>query len=103
MLLILLQTIVQSIASTLHWIGFYVGVRAWAGPRPRQKFWVFGSAIVATAWLMAIVLAASQGLFQSSPGSPRIPIAIFTTLLGGYLLLLSRIFARSSRPFRSIG
>ena len=35
MTLILFQAIVQSITSTLHWIGFYIGVRGLPGNKAR--------------------------------------------------------------------
>jgi hypothetical protein len=47
MTLILLQAIIQSVASTLYWIGLYVGIRAFlaknpvgcAGPSDRRPCW----------------------------------------------------------------
>jgi hypothetical protein len=35
MTLILLQVMVQSITSTLHWVGFYIGVRGLPGNKAR--------------------------------------------------------------------
>ena len=46
MTLILLQTITQSVASTLYWIGLYVGIRALPGDRSRRLRWTVGSAAV---------------------------------------------------------
>jgi len=42
MSLILVQTIVQAVNSTLSWIGFYVGIRALPGARARQSRWIVG-------------------------------------------------------------
>ena len=39
MTLILLQAIIQSIASTLYWIGLYVGIRALPGEKSRRVRW----------------------------------------------------------------
>ena len=51
MTLILLQVIVQSITSTLNWIGFTIGIRGLPGDKARQRFWIIGSAVVFAAWL----------------------------------------------------
>jgi hypothetical protein len=72
MTLILLQTIIQSIASTLYWLGLTVGIRA------------------LPAWLVGVVLLAANGVFRVDV--PRIPEALLTTLAAGYLLLLSPTF-----------
>ena len=47
MTLILLQVIIQSIASTLYWIGLYVGIRVLPGEKSRRLRWTVGSAAVA--------------------------------------------------------
>jgi hypothetical protein len=88
MTLALLQVILQSISSTLHWIGFYIGIRALPGDASRQRAWVVISALVFAAWLVGIVLLASANFFPP----PRIPVALFATLALGYLILLSRTF-----------
>jgi hypothetical protein len=44
-ILILLQTIIQSIAATLSWIGLYVGIRALPGTKSRRLAWSIGSAV----------------------------------------------------------
>ena len=88
MTLALLQVISQSISSTLHWIGLYIGIRALPGDESRQRAWVVISALVFAAWLVGIVLLASDNFF--SP--PRIPVALLATLALGYLILLSRTF-----------
>jgi hypothetical protein len=43
MTLILLQAIIQSIASTLYWIGLYVGIGALPGDESRRLGWAIGS------------------------------------------------------------
>jgi hypothetical protein len=88
MTLALIQTIIQSIASTLHWLGLYVGIRALPGDASRRSRCVVGSAAVFAAWLMAVVLLAANGIL--SP--PRIPLTLLLTLAVGYLFLLSRTF-----------
>jgi hypothetical protein len=90
MALILLQTIIQSISSTLYWIGLYVGIRALPGDRSRRLRWTLGSAAVLVVWLVAVMLLAANNVFRTD--APRIPIALLTTLTAGYLLLLSQTF-----------
>ncbi|HEY7665982.1 MAG TPA: hypothetical protein VH934_22925 [Xanthobacteraceae bacterium] len=90
MTLILLQTIIQSVAATLYWIGLYVGIRALPGDRSRRLGWTIGSAAVLVIWLVGVMLLAANGLFRAD--APRIPIALLTTLAAGYLLLLSPTF-----------
>jgi hypothetical protein len=90
MTLILLQTITQSISSTLYWIGLYVGIRALPGDKSPRLSWTIGSAAVLAAWLVTIMLLAANDVFRTD--APRIPIALLTTLAAGYLLLLSGTF-----------
>jgi hypothetical protein len=90
MTLILLQVIIQSITSTLYWIGLYVGIRTLPGERSRRVRWTVGSAAVLVVWLVCVVLLAANGAFRTD--APRIPIALLTTLAAGYLLLFSRTF-----------
>ena len=90
MTLILLQVIIQSIASTLYWIGLYVGIRVLPGEKSRRLRWIVGSAAVLVVWLVSVMLLASNGVFRSD--APRIPVALLTTLAAGYLLLSSRTF-----------
>jgi hypothetical protein len=92
MTLILTQVIIQSVSSTLYWIGFYVGIRTLPSDKSRQWRWVVGSAILLAVWLFAIVLLASQNVFRNDVLPPRIPLALLATLAVGYLLLLSRSF-----------
>ena len=87
MTLILLQTIIQSVSSTLYWIGLYAGIRALPGDNSRRLRWIIGSAIVLVAWLVGAVLLAANDVFRAD--TPRIPIALSMTLAAGYLLLLS--------------
>ena len=90
MTLILLQVIIQSIASTLYWIGLYVGIRALPGEKSRRLRWTVGSAAVLVVWLVGIMLLAANGVFR--PDASGIPIALLTTLATGYLLLFSQTF-----------
>jgi len=90
MTLILLQVIIQSIASTLYWIGLYVGIRALPGEKSRRLRWTVGSAAVLVAWLVGVMLLAANDVFRTD--APRIPVALLTTLAAGYLLLSSRTF-----------
>jgi hypothetical protein len=90
MTLILLETIIQSIASTLYWIGLYVGIRALPGDNSRRLRWMVGSAVVLAAWLIGVVLLAANDAFRND--APRIPAALLMTLAAGYLLLLSPTF-----------
>jgi hypothetical protein len=92
MTLILVQIIVQSIGSTLQWLGLYAGIRTLPGDKSRQTRWVAGSAIVFAAWLFAIVLLASRNVFRTDVGSPSVPLALFATLAAGYLFLLSKTY-----------
>ena len=92
MTLVLLQTIIQSISSTLYWIGFTVGVRASAQADLRKGRWIVGSAIVFAGWLFAIVLLGAGGFFRNDVVPPRVPAALMTTLVVGYLALLSPAF-----------
>jgi hypothetical protein len=89
---ILVQVIVQSILSTLHWIGFNSGIRALPGDKSRQTGWVVTSAIVFAAWLFAITLLASQNVFRANVRSPSVPITLLATLASGYLFLLSQTY-----------
>src|SRR5262249_36308260 len=90
MTLILLQVIIQSIASTLYWIGLYVGIRALPGEKSRRLRWIVGSAAVLVVWLVGVMLLAANDVFRTD--APRIPVALLTTLAAGYLLLFSRTF-----------
>ncbi|HJZ73697.1 MAG TPA: hypothetical protein VKE51_18275 [Vicinamibacterales bacterium] len=90
MTLILLLTIIQSIAATLYWIGLYAGIRALPGERISRLRWTVGSAAVLVVWLVGVTLLAAHDIFRID--GPGIPIALLTTLAAGYLLLLSRTF-----------
>ncbi len=92
MTLVLLQAMIQSISSTLHWVGLYVGIRALPGDQWRRRRWAIGSAIIFTAWLVGVVLLAGNGFFRFAFWPRGIPIALATTLAVGYLFLLSRTF-----------
>jgi hypothetical protein len=92
MTLILLQAMIQSISSTLHWVGFYTGIRALPGEPRRRRLWASGSAIVFAAWLIGIVLLAGNDFFRLDIRPRAIPIALVITLAVGYLFLLSRSF-----------
>jgi hypothetical protein len=94
MSLILIQTIVQAVSSTLTWLGFYVGIRALPGAKARQSRWIIGSAVVAAAWLVGVFLLAAADFFRNDVLPPRVPMALVATLLLGYLLLLSQTFRR---------
>jgi hypothetical protein len=90
MTLILLQTMIQSVSSTLYWIGLYVGIRALPGDNSRRLRWIVGSAIVLVVWLVGVMLLAANDTFRND--APRIPAALMMTLAAGYLLLLSPTF-----------
>jgi hypothetical protein len=90
MTLILLQAIIQSVASTLYWIGLCVGIRALPGEKSRRLRWTVGSAAVLVIWLVGVMLLAANDVFRTD--APRIPVALLTTLAAGYLLLLSPTF-----------
>ena len=92
MSLILIQTIVQAVSSTLTWVGFYAGIRALPGASARRSRWIVGSAAVAAAWLVGVFLLGAAGVFRSE--GTRIPLALVATLVPGYLLLLSPTFRR---------
>jgi hypothetical protein len=90
MTLIVIQVMVQSISSTLHWIGFYIGIRGLPRDKARQRLWTIASAVVFAVWLFGVVLLAADNLFRND--APRIPTALLATLAIGYLFLLSRTF-----------
>jgi hypothetical protein len=92
MSLILIQTIVQAVSSTLTWLGFYIGIRALPDARARKSRWIVGSAMVAAAWLVGVFLLGAANVFRNDALPPRVPMALFATLLLGYLLLLSSTF-----------
>jgi hypothetical protein len=94
MSLVVILTIGQAVSSTLAWIGFYVGIRALPGGRPRQLRWIIGSAVVGAAWLVGVFLLGVAGAFRNDALPPRIPLALAATLLPGYLILLSPTFRR---------
>jgi len=94
MSLILVLTIGQAVSSTLAWIGFYAGIRALPGGRPRQSRWIIGSAVVAAGWLVGVFLLGAAGAFRNNALPPLIPVALAATMLPGYLLLLSPTFRR---------
>src|SRR5215475_13814971 len=60
MTLILLQAIIQSIASALCWIGLYVGIRALPGEKSRRLRWIVGLAAVLVVWLVGVMLLAAN-------------------------------------------
>jgi len=91
MTLILLQAMIQSIASTLQWIGFYVGIRRLPGDQWRRR-WATGSAVVFIAWLAGVMLLAGNGFFRFDVWPRGVPIALAATLGAGYVFLLSRTF-----------
>jgi hypothetical protein len=90
MALILFQVIVQSITSTLFWVGLHVGINALPGENSRRLRWNIGSAAVLAIWFIGITLLAATGIFRAA--GLGIPIALLTTLAAGYLLLLSPTF-----------
>ncbi|HKT37648.1 MAG TPA: hypothetical protein VJR48_04705 [Ktedonobacterales bacterium] len=91
MSLIVIVIIVQAVSSTLAWLGFYIGIRALPGARARQSCWISASAVIVAAWLVGVFLL---GVAGSDVLPPRIPMALVTTLLLGYLLPLSPTFSR---------
>ena len=68
MTLVLLQVMIQSISSTLHWVGLYLGIRALPGDQWRRRRWALGSAIIFTAWLIGVVLLAGNASSASTCG-----------------------------------
>jgi hypothetical protein len=94
MSLVVIVIVVQAVASTLAWLGFYVGIRALPGARARQSRWIIVSAVVAAAWLVGVFLLGAAGAFRNEVLPPRIPMVLVATLLLGYLLLLSATFRR---------
>src|SRR5262249_12846917 len=91
MSLIVIVIIVQAVSSTLAWLGFYVGIRALPGAKARQSRWIVGSAVVAAVWLVRVFRLGAAG---NDVLPPRIPMALVSTLLLGYLLPLSPTFRR---------
>ncbi len=87
MFLVVLQAIVQTMSSTLHWLGLYVGVRNLPGAKARQSRWIIGSAVISAVWLVGAFLLGAANVLP-----PLIPVAIFATLLFGYVLLFSETF-----------
>ncbi len=92
MALILFQTMIQTLGTTLHWLGFAFGVRRTVTTAGRRRAWLAGSALISFIWLFAIMLLASNDLFRNNFWPPRIPLALGLTLVLGYLLLLSARF-----------
>src|SRR5262249_49758800 len=88
--LILLQTIIQSIAATLSWIGVYVGIRALTVEKSRRLAWTIGSAVVLALWLVGVMLLGANDVFRTN--AVGVPVALVTTLAVGYLLLFSPAF-----------
>jgi hypothetical protein len=89
---VILQTALQAIASTLHWLGFSFGARSLPGSDGRRRAWIFGAAILALAWLLAALLLAANDYFRNDLLPPRVPLALALSLMFGYALLLSRDF-----------
>ena len=92
MTLILLQAMIQSVSSTLVWVGFYAGIRALPGEPRRRLGWAIGSAIIFAAWLVGVVLLGGNDFFRFDIRPLGIPVALVLTLGVGYLFLLSRSF-----------
>lgn len=92
MTLVLLNIVVPTASTTLHWMGFRFGVRASVGPGARRWIWIIGSAVLSAVWLFTIMLLASDNFFGNDVLPPRIPSAYAVTLALGYLLLLSGTF-----------
>ncbi len=94
MSLVLVVTIVQVVSSTLAWLAFYVGIRSLPGAKARQSRWIIGSAVISAVWLVGLFLLGATGFFRNDALPPRIPIALVSTLILGYLMLLSPTFRR---------
>jgi hypothetical protein len=92
MTLVIVQIVVQSMASTLHWLGLYFGIRALAGSNRRRWAWIFGSAAFAIAWLFGALLLASDNYFRNDVFPAGVPLALGLSLIFGYTLLLSSDF-----------
>ncbi len=91
MTLAFLQVILQSISSTLHWLGFSFGVCAASHDKSQQRHWIIGAALVSALWLVSIVVVGADNVFQGR----AIPATLLATLAAGYLLLLSPTFRGS--------
>ena len=89
MSLIVMVLIILAVSSALAWFGFYVGIRALPGDTTRHSRWIIGSAVVAIAWLLGVSLL---GASDNSVLRQLIPVALASTLLAGYLVLLSSTF-----------
>ena len=72
MTLILLQAIIQSVASTLYWVGLYVGIRALPGEKSFRLRWTVGSAAVLVVWLVGVMLLAANDVFRTD--APAYPL-----------------------------
>jgi hypothetical protein len=112
MTLILLQVIVQSISSTLYWIGLYVGIRALPGEKSRRLRWAVGSAAVLVVWLVGIIAIQTFRIlggvflvryFQGElPGVFAIPAGVGDVLTGlfaplvAYWWLAEKPYARTA-------
>jgi hypothetical protein len=94
MSLILIQTIVLTASSALTWLGFYISIRALPDTKARKSRWIVGSAVVAAAWLVGMILLGAANVFRNDVLPPRVPMVLLSTLLLGYLLLLSPTFRR---------
>lgn len=91
MSLIGIMIMVQTVSSTLAWVGFYVGIRALPGATARQSRWIIGSVVVAAVWLLGVLLLGGVG---NHVPPLLIPAPLGGTLLAGYFLLLSPTFRR---------
>jgi len=95
MILVLFQTIPQTISTTLQWLGFFAAIRASTGPSTRRSAWTVGSAVISAAWFIGIVLLASIEFFNNDALLLRIPFTPVIKFAFGYLLLLSGTFRAS--------
>src|SRR6516165_3214098 len=95
MALILLQAMIQSITSTLYWIGLYVGIRALPGEKSRRLRWTVGSAAVLVVWLVRYFHGELSGVFAIPAGVGDVLTGLFAPLVA-YWWVARTLYARTA-------